>query len=148
MAEITYVESVLINAEPERVFDFRLDIGNLPDYNPNVSNLRRVAEGAGDGVGAEYVFDLTLPGAPEPIESPLRITTVDRPHHFSYDTGPGWMARGDNTFEAKDGGTLVSLTYTLSFPGEVDEATSQAMSESGRGEARTELENMKKILES
>jgi hypothetical protein len=148
VAEITYVESTLINVAPERAFDFRLDFANLPDYNPNVSNLRRVADGANDGVGAEYVFDLQLAGAPDPIESPLRITSVDRPNRFTYDTGPGWMAKGDCTFEAKDGGTLVSLRYTLVFPGEVDDATSKAMSDSGRGESRIELENMKKILES
>jgi len=148
VAEITYAASLLINADPQRCFEYRLDFTNLPDYNPNVSNFRRVDSGTDKGVGAEYVFNLSLAGAPEPIESPLRITAVDAPHGFTYDTGPGWMAEGNCTFEPQEGGTLVTLGYTLRFPGDVDDATSAQMAESGLGETRTELENMKKILES
>jgi polyketide cyclase/dehydrase/lipid transport protein len=147
MAEIRYEESILIAAEPERVFDYRIDFTTLPQYNPNVSNLRRVDAGTGHEAGAEYVFNLQMAGAPEPIESPLRLTTVERPTSFSYDTGPGFMAEGLCTFEAKEGGTLVTLGYTLRFPGEVDDAAAEQMAAMGREDSRMELQNMKKILE-
>src|SRR5437016_3158592 len=143
MAEIRYEESILIAAAPEEVFDFRIDFTTLPQYNPNVSNLKRVDAGTGHEPGAEFLFNLQLAGAPEPIESPLRLTTVERPTSFSYETGPGFMAEGLCTFEAKDGGTLVTLGYTLRFPGEVDDATADQMASAGREESRTELENMK-----
>ena len=112
MAEIRYEESILIAAAPEEVFDFRIDFTTLPQYNPNVSNLKRVDAGTGHEPGAEFLFNLQLAGAPEPIESPLRLTTVERPTSFSYETGPGFMAEGLCTFEAKDGGTLVTTETT------------------------------------
>ena len=146
MAEIRYEDSMLIDAERERVFDYRLDFSNLPQYNPNVSNLRIINKTADLGPGTEYLFDLHLPGA-DPLESPIRITTVERPSSFRYETGPGWMAEGQCTFEPQDNGTLVTLGYTLRFPGEIDDATAEQMASAGRGETTIELQNMKKILE-
>jgi uncharacterized membrane protein len=147
MAEIRYEESILIAAKAEEVFDYRIDFTTLPRYNPNVSNLKRVDAGSGHEPGAEYVFNLQMAGAPEPIESPLRITTVERPTSFSYETGPGFMAEGLCRFEAKEDGTLVTLGYTLRFPGEVDDAMAEQMASMGRGDSLMELQNMKKILE-
>ena len=43
---------------------YRLDFANLPEYNPDVSGVARVQEGAADGVGgllgpgARYTFRL------------------------------------------------------------------------------------------
>ena len=143
MVEIRYVEQIEIGAPVETVYDYRIDFTNLPTYNPNVSNLRRIET---DAI-AEYRFDLTLPGMTEGIESPLRVVKADRPHLFEYDTGPGFMAHGDCAFEPAPGGTRVSLGYTLSFEGEIDDATRAALESSGREQSRLELENIKKLLE-
>jgi hypothetical protein len=48
----------------EVVWRYRLDFSNLPEYNPDVSGIRRVQDGAADGVGgvcgpgARYAFRL------------------------------------------------------------------------------------------
>ena len=46
MAEVTYSDEEDIQAPPETVFDYRLDYEkNLPQYNPNVSNMKRTDGG-------------------------------------------------------------------------------------------------------
>lgn len=139
MAEVRYSESIEIAATPERIYDYRLDFATLPEYNPNVTNLRATGDG-------EYVFDLTLPGAP-PMENPLRVVEATRPSRIVFDTGPGYMAREDCTFTPSGGGTRVTFEYTLTFPGAIDETTAALLSSSGAEQARLELENLKKLLE-
>lgn len=143
MAEIRYVEEIEIAAPIDAVYDYRLDFTNLPAYNPNVSNLRQIET---DAI-AEYRFDLTLPGMTEGIESPLRVVKADRPHIFEYDTGPGFMAHGDCTFSETQNGTKIALGYTLTFEGEIDDATRAALESSGREQSRLELENIRKVFE-
>ena len=147
MAEINYTEAVDIAAPVERVYDYRLDFTNLPDYNPSVSNFRQTA-GEGPGVGAEYVFDLEIaPGAP-PMESPIKVTTAERPSRIVFDTGPGFMATEDCTFRADGDLTHVEFAYVVRIPGDIDDATRDAIVAQGSGQARTELDHMKKALES
>ena len=59
------------------VWSYRLDFANLPEYNPDVSGLERVADGADGrsggvcGVGARYSFGLAdprRPGRTQPVE--------------------------------------------------------------------------------
>ena len=148
MAEVRVEETIVIGAPLEQVFEYRLDFTNLPSYNPNVGNLRRTDPGTDPGEGAEYLFDLTIEGAPDPLETPLLVTKVEPPDRFTYVTGPGFMAAGECTFENADVGTLVTLGYTLTLPGEIDAATEHALASMTRADARKELENIKKILES
>ena len=61
MAEVRYAEELEIEAPGEQLFAYRLDFENLPTYNPNVSNLRRVDGGSEPGPGAVYRFDITMP---------------------------------------------------------------------------------------
>jgi hypothetical protein len=147
MAEVTYSESVVVAADIERAFAYRLDFRNLPAYNPNVSNLRRV-DGGTSLADAEYRFDLTLPGAVEAVEVPLRIVDANAPKLFTYETGPGWMAKGVCAFDARGDETEITLTYTLEFEGDIDEATTAMLESSGREQSRLELDNIKRVLES
>lgn len=146
MAEIRYTETAVIAALPETVFDYRLDFENLPDYNPHVSNLRRVDGGHEPGPGAEYLFDLTLPGAGT-IESPMRVLEMLKPSFIVLETGPGYIAREMCRFTRVAGGTRVELDLTLAFPGEVDDATTKALETQGREQLRLELDLMRKRLE-
>lgn len=147
MAEVRYAESVEIAVSPEVVYDYRINFTTLPDYNPNVSNLRRTDAGNAPGAGAEYLFDLTLGGGP-PMENPIRVVEATRPSRIVFDTGPGYMAREDCTFSPVGaGGTAVEFAYTISFPGDVDDDARSLIENSGREQARMELDNMKKILE-
>jgi uncharacterized protein YndB with AHSA1/START domain len=146
VAEVAYTEVADIAAPPERVFDFRLDFAHLPEYNPNVSNVRRVEGGARPGVGTEYLFDLTLAGMGT-LETPLRIAEVERPARVVFDTGPGFIAREVCTFSPAGGGTRAEFTVTLTIPGEIDDATRASLEAQGREQVRLELDLMKKILE-
>ncbi len=146
MTDIRYSESVFIAAEPQDVFGYRIDFTNLPAYNPNVTNLRRVDDGTEPGPGAEYRFDLTLPGMVESIEAPLRVVEADPPLRFTYETGPGFMARGECTFEPRDGGTVLTLTYTLHLDDDLDGATTGMLETSGRAQSRLELDNINRVF--
>ncbi|MGH2830058.1 MAG: SRPBCC family protein [Actinomycetota bacterium] len=145
MGEIRYTEAIEIAAAPEEIFDYRIDFTTLPEYNPTVSNIRRTDGGSVAGAGAEYLFDLSMGGAT--AEMPIRVTLAERPGRIVFDTGPGYMATEDCTFTPAGPGTRVEFAYTLTFPTEVDDATAQMVEASGREQARTELEHMKKILE-
>ena len=82
------------------------------------------------------------------MANPIRVVEATRPSRIVFDTGPGFMAREDCTFSPVGaGGTAVEFAYTISFPGDVDDATAAAIRASGGEQARIELENMKKILE-
>jgi hypothetical protein len=120
----------------------------LPDYNPSVTNLRRIDGGTAPGAGAEYVFDLQLPGADTPMETPLRVLAADAPHRIEFETGPGFMAREVCTFEATAAGTVARFEIALSLPGDVDPQVRTTMEATLHEQARLELEQTKKALES
>jgi hypothetical protein len=146
VAEISYPASAEIAAPIEVVFAYRLDFAKLPAYNPSVTNLRQVA-GDGPGKGAEYVFDLTLAEGADPIESPLRVIEVDEPTRVVIESGPGFMARETCTFTATSSGTRCDFDTVLSFPGEIDAASADAVRAQGLAQVQLELDLMKKNLE-
>ncbi|MFN2614456.1 MAG: SRPBCC family protein, partial [Actinomycetota bacterium] len=78
MAEIRFVESLDIAAPIQKVWAYRLDFNNLPDYNPNVSNFRQVA-GTGPGVGSEYLFDIVMAKGFPPMETPIKVVQARAP---------------------------------------------------------------------
>lgn len=147
MAEVTIAEGIEIAAPPDDVYDYRLDFTNLPAYNPHVSNVRRTDAGDELGAGAEYTFDLELPGAPEPMETPLRVLDAERPSLVTLETGPGFMARETCTFDPTEAGTRVIFEQTITLEGEIPEDALKAVGDSAGEQARLELELMKKNLE-
>jgi uncharacterized membrane protein len=146
VAEIRAAETAEIAAPIERVYGYRLDFTNLPSYNPNVTNLRRVDAGSEPGAGAEYLFDLALPGI-EPMESPLRVIEAVAPTRIVFETGPGYMAREVCVFTSKGDVTHAEFELTLTMPGEVDDATRELFEGNTREQARMELDLIKKALE-
>lgn len=73
----TAVATATFTAPADTVWAYRLDFANLPAYNPDVSGVRRVADGSGEdaagvlGPGARYTFGLAdprRPGTTQPIE--------------------------------------------------------------------------------
>lgn len=148
MAEIRASETAEIAAPVHDVFAYRLDFMNLPSYNPSVTNIRRTDGGTEPGPGAEYLFDLQLPGADVPMETPLRMIEADEPKRIAFETGPGFMAREVCTFEPLGGGTRAEFEITLTFPGDLDEQTRASMEQSTHEQARLELDLIKRALES
>jgi len=146
--ELGFAEDVTIGAPVEAVYAYRLDFTRLPDYNPNVSNIRRTG-GAEVGVGAEYGFDISIEemgGASMP--QTLKVVEAEEPTRIVFEVGPGY-AREICTFEPNaEGGTHVVFAYATYVPDELDNEEGRALIEaSGRRQARLELDLIKKNLE-
>ena len=149
MPELGFAEDIEIGATPEAVYAYRLDFTKLPDYNPNVSKLRRTDGGGDPGAGAQYMFDISIEemgGAAMP--QTLKVVEADAPTRIVFEVGP-WYAREICTFEPlAEGGTHVVFAYATYVPDELDNEEGRALIEqSGRRQARMELELMKKNLE-
>ncbi len=145
--EVTYGESIDIDAPIDKVFAHRLDFMNLPGYMTQASNIRRIDGGAEPGPGASYEFDLSLPGMGEMV-SYIRVTSVESPKTIVFDTGAGEMGGTEtSTFtELPGGGTHVDFTLVLPLPDEARDGIS-FIEDSGRTSFRTELIGLKKLLE-
>lgn len=146
--EATYGESEEINAAAEAIYDYRLDFVKLADYNENVTNIKLVKEGKDRlGEGAEYTFDLQLPGW-DPMKAFLKVIETDRPNKIVTDTGTDALAgREVNTFEQlADGSVRFSINFTILLPDEAKDGV-DFMEKSGRDQYRIELEAIRKALE-
>lgn len=146
MAEVRYAESIEIGVSPERVWAYRLDFDNLPAYNPDVTGFKRIDGGAGPGVGATYSFTVTTEYGTVP--GTLRVVEAVRPSRIVDDMSFGLTAREVCTCEPVGGGTRITLDVTVFVPDDLDQAGRELIERSGRKPVRTELENMKRILES
>ena len=146
MAEIRAGDAADFGVPIDRVFAYRLDFANLPDYNPHVTNLRRVDGGTQPGPGAEYVFDLALPGM-DPVEAPLRVLEAAPPVRIVFESGPGYMAREESVFTETPDGTHADFTMIITIPGEIDDATRSMIEQSSREQVALELDLMRKALE-
>src|SRR2546430_6908912 len=146
--EATYGESEEINAPAEAIYDYRLDFVKLADYNENVTNIKLVKEGKDRlGEGAEYTFDLQLPGW-DPMKAFLKVIETDRPNRIVTDTGTDALAgREVNTFEQlPDGSVKFSINFTILLPDEAKDGV-EFMEKSGRAQYRIQLEGIRKALE-
>jgi uncharacterized protein YndB with AHSA1/START domain len=131
----------------EVAFTYRLDGLNIPEYNPNVANLRRVDNGTEPGAGAEYRFDLTLPGMGT-FESYHLVTEAEAPKRIVIETGnPPLVAREENLFTpTPDGGTHLEFRITIPVP---DEAKDGApfFEQTSMEQLTMEVDNIQRILE-
>jgi uncharacterized protein YndB with AHSA1/START domain len=145
--EISYAESIDIGAPIDKVFAHRLDFMNLPDYMNQASGIRRTDGGTEPGPGADYVFDLTIPGMGA-MEAYIKVLEVDAPRRIVFDTGSSGMGgREVSTFtELPDGGTQVEFAFSMTLPDEAAEGVS-FVEDSGRSSFRGELEGLKKFFE-
>ena len=144
----TYGESEVINAPAEKVFEYRLDFVKLAVYNSHVTNITRTKDGEDSlGAGAEYVFDLALPGW-DPMKAFLKVIETDKPDRIVTDTGTDMLfGREVNDFETlPDGSTRFTITFTIELPDEAKDGIA-GMEKSGTDEYKIELGAIKKTLE-
>jgi len=147
--ELGFAEDIEIGAPVEAVCAYRLDFAHLPDYNPNVSNLKRTDAGTDPGAGAEYSFDISIEEmGGQSMPQTLKVIEAEPPSRIVFEVGP-WYAREICTFEPRtDGGTHAVFAYATYVPDELDNEEGRALIEqSGRRQARLELELIKKNLE-
>jgi uncharacterized protein YndB with AHSA1/START domain len=145
--ELSYAESIEIGAPVEKVFAHRLNFMSLPDYMTQASNIRRIDGGTEPGPGAEYRFDLTIPGMGG-MEAYINVVEVEAPHRIVFDTGSAGMGgREVSTFtELAGGGTKVEFAFAISLPDEAKDGVS-FIEDSGRSSFRGELMGLKRHFE-
>jgi Polyketide cyclase / dehydrase and lipid transport len=139
------------------VWQYRLDFINLPEYNPDVSGVIRVAEGDPSGPwgvlgpGARYTFRLADPrqsGASQPVE--LWPVTVEEPTLVAAAmTGASDAYEEFTVRSTGEGGCEATLTLWVTLPPEfADNQTAKAASAaSGYAQISKELRLMKAVLE-
>ncbi|HJR18513.1 MAG TPA: SRPBCC family protein [Actinomycetota bacterium] len=145
--EVAYAESIDIQAPIDKVFAHRLDFMNLPDYMTQAANIRRTDGGTEPGPGAEYAFDVTIPGMGA-MEAYIKVLEVEAPSRIVFDTGSSGMGgREVSTFtELPDGGTHVEFAFSMSLPDAAAEGVS-FVEDSGRSSFRGELDGLKRFFE-
>jgi len=151
----TAVATERFSVPADAVWSYRLDFANLPEYNPDVSGVERVHDGADNGVGglcgpgARYTFrlaDARQPGVSHPVE----LWTVDAVQPTLVAAG---MAGGSEAYEEfvvhphEDGGCEAILTLWVTLPDGLSDDTVAAASAGSLAQITKELRLMKEVLE-
>lgn len=114
-----YVATRIIDAPIERVFAYRLDVGNLPAYNPNVAGVEEIGGTSPDG-GRAYRFRLRI-GPWIWTRVRLEVCEVERPSRLVFRIRSLMDAREECAFEpvqvAGRHGTLIRFDYTVESRG-------------------------------
>jgi hypothetical protein len=151
----TAVATAVFTVPPETVWAYRLDFANLPGYNPDVSGVRRVADGQADGVGgvhgagARYAFGLADPRRPG-VHHPVELWTVDAVAPTLVAAG---MAGASEAYEEfvvdarADGGCEATLTLWVMLPDSLPGDVRAAAAAGSLEQISKELRLMKEVLE-
>jgi hypothetical protein len=152
----TAVASGVFTVPAEVVWSYRLDFANLPEYNPDVSDVERVRDGAPGGVGAEhgpgarYAFrlaDARRPGGIQQVE--LWLVDAVRPTLVA-----AGMSGGSDAYEEfvvsplDDGGCEATLTLWVTLPEGLPDDMIALAAEGSQAQIDKELRLMKEVLES
>jgi hypothetical protein len=137
------------------VWGYRLDFSNLPEYNPDVSDVQRVTDGdAGavggvHGPGARYAFTLAdplNPGRGHPIE--LWIEEAARPTLVAAGMKGATEAYEEFAVRARDdGGSEATLTLWVTLPEGLDDEMVAAAAAGSQEQISKEMRLMKENLE-
>ncbi len=132
--------SIVIRAPPERVFEFRRDLTNLPRYNPDVVGLRRE--------GDAYHFRVkVLPGFA--FETVLTVREATPPARLVFAITSLVDAVETCTFERVEGGTRVRFETRILSPSGIFGMLFDRIFAvpAARRQSAAELERIKEILE-
>ena len=151
----TAVASAVFAVPAETVWAYRLDFANLPGYNPDVRDVTRVADGAGDvvggvyGPGARYAFELADPRRPGRYQ-PIELWMVDAVAPTLVAAG---MSGGSEAYEEfvvtpqPEGGCEATLTLWVTLPEGLSGDVVAAAAAGSLQSISEELRLMKQILE-
>jgi hypothetical protein len=149
------VATATFGVPAEVVWQYRLDFTNLPEYNPDVSEVQRVQDGAAGSVGgacgpgARYTFwlaDAGGTGTRHPVE--LWVTDATEPTMVAAGMDGGHEAYEEFTVRAlNEDACEATLTLWVTLPdGLPDEALSVAAAGSME-QISKELRLMQQVLE-
>jgi hypothetical protein len=153
----TAVASATFTVPAEVVWAYRLDFANLPEYNPDVSGVSRVSDGAAAdaaggvyGAGARYTFGLSdprRPGRTQPVE--LWAEQVESPTLVA-----AGMSGGSEAYEefvvtpSPDGaGCSATLTLWVMLPAGLSDEIRAGATAASLESISKELRLMKEVLE-
>jgi hypothetical protein len=151
----TAIASARFSVPADVVWSYRLDFANLPEYNPDVSGVERVADGSAGsvgglcGTGARYTFGLAdprRPGRTQPVE--LWAERVASPSLVA-----AGMAGGTEAYEefvvtpSEDGGCSATLTLWVMLPDGLSDEVRAAAAAGSLESISKELRLMKEVLE-
>jgi hypothetical protein len=151
----TAVASAAFAVPAETVWAYRLDFANLPEYNPDVRDVTRVADGTGDaaggvhGPGARYTFDLADPRRPGAYQ-PIALLTVEAvaPTLVAAGMSGGSEAYEEFVVEPLDGGGCqATLTLWVTLPEGLSEDVIAAAAAGSLRSISEELRLMKQVLD-
>jgi hypothetical protein len=138
----------------EAVWQYRLDFSNLPEYNPDVSNLTRTQEGqpirAGgtNGPGARYAFSMADPQ--NPAGQLVELWIVDAVHPTMVAAGMKGASEAYEEFVVLPQGEHAceaTLMLWIMLPDGVSDDVVAAASASGQTQIDKEMRLMKEALE-
>jgi hypothetical protein len=134
----------------QSVWAFRADFANLPDYNPDVSDVVRTRDGDEStlGTGACYAFQLAdagQTGTSHPVE--LWIEGMDEPTMVAAGMNGGNEAYEEFVVVPTADGCHATLTLWVSLPDHLPPETRIRAAEGGRAQIQKELDLMKVVLE-
>jgi hypothetical protein len=151
----TAVAEAVFTVPAETVWRYRLDFANLSEYNPDVSGVHRVEDGAAGGVGgvhgpgARYTFalaDARQPGQGQPVE--LWITDAAESTLVAAGMKGGSEAYEEFVVRPRaDGGCEATLTLWVTMPEGLDGDMAAAAAAGSLEQIRKEVRLMKEILE-
>ncbi|HVT42590.1 MAG TPA: SRPBCC family protein [Acidimicrobiales bacterium] len=151
----TAVARATFTVPPAVVWQYRLDFDNLPAYNPDVTNVRRISDGDPDGVGgvwgvgARYAFDLADPRQPGQTH-PIELWPVDAVEPTLVAAGMTGASDAYEEFvvEPRDGGGCeATLSLWLTLPDGLPEEMVAAAAASSLASIEKEVRLMKENLE-
>jgi hypothetical protein len=147
----TAVASAVFTVPAETVWAYRLDFANLPEYNPDVSGVTRIADGTGDvhGPGARYTFGLADPRRPGE-RVPIELWTVEAvaPTLVAAGMSGGSDAYEEFVVETLDGGgCAATLTLWVTLPDGLSEEIVAVAAAGSLDSISKELRLMKQVLE-
>ncbi len=150
MRELNTQADRTIEAGAQQIWAYRLDFLHLPEYNPDVHDIERVAGDSPGAPGATYRFDLVTGSRSSPVE--LRVTEAIPARLVSIEMDGA--LRAEETFSVspapgQDGGRercLVAIALTLFVPDHFPPANDRAMVANGETQIAGELDRMGEIL--
>jgi hypothetical protein len=151
----TAVATAAFSVPAEAVWRYRLDFSNLSEYNPDVSDVERIAEGAPDAVGgalgpvARYAFglaDARRPGTSHRVE--LWIVEVEEPTLVTAGMSGASDAYEEFVVTPLDAGRCeATLNLWLLLPDGIDERVLAAAAAGALAQIEKEVRLMKEVLE-
>ncbi|MDG5817440.1 SRPBCC family protein [Natronococcus sp. A-GB7] len=141
---VTVSETVEIDVDPERAFDYLDDPHNHAEVTPSLSDVRNVKSIEDGSKRLEFTYEMVGVG----LDGELVQTIHQPPERHTFAMSGTLEGEIDIELEAHDDGTRLTYTGTYDLPGRVlSKAAEPFVRRYNERELRTTLENLKSRLE-